>query len=53
MFVIQRLLESDGKLTLLDQNKVITPNPLFRIFGTCNTLGTGDMSGLYHGTQNS
>ena len=38
MFVIQRLLESDGKLTLLDQNKVITPNPLFRIFGTCNTL---------------
>jgi len=52
MFVIQRLLESDGKLTLLDQNKVITPNPLFRIFGTCNTLGTGDMSGLYHGTQN-
>ena len=52
MFVIQRLFESDGKLTLLDQNKVITPNPLFRIFGTCNTLGTGDMSGLYHGTQN-
>ena len=52
MFVIQRLLESDGKLTLLDQNRVITPNPLFRIFGTCNTLGTGDMSGLYHGTQN-
>ena len=52
MFVIQRLLEADGKLTLLDQNKVITPNPLFRIFGTCNTLGTGDISGLYHGTQN-
>ena len=52
MFVIQRLLESDGKLTLLDQNRVITPNPLFRIFGTCNTLGTGDISGLYHGTQN-
>ena len=52
MFVIQRLLESDGKLTLLDQNKVITPNPLFRIFGTCNTLGSGDISGLYHGTQN-
>ena len=52
MFVIQRLLESDGKLTLLDQNKVITPNSLFRIFGTCNTLGTGDISGLYHGTQN-
>jgi|TARA_B100000287_G_C20675002_1_gene794939 cobaltochelatase CobS len=51
MFVIQRLLESDGKLTLLDQNKIITPNPYFRIFGTCNTLGAGDNSGLYHGTQ--
>merc|ERR1711991_1147280 len=52
MFVIQRLLESDGKLTLLDQNKVMTSHPYFRIFGTCNTLGTGDISGLYHGTQN-
>ena len=52
MFVIQRLLESDGKLTLLDQNKVMTPHPYFRIFGTCNTLGSGDTSGLYHGTQN-
>ena len=52
MFVIQRLLESDGKLTLLDQNKVMIPNPYFRIFGTCNTLGSGDTSGLYHGTQN-
>ena len=52
MFVIQRLLESDGKLTLLDQNKILTPNPYFRIFGTCNTLGAGDSSGLYHGTQN-
>ncbi len=52
MFVIQRLLESDGKLTLLDQNKILTPNPSFRIFGTCNTLGTGDESGLYYGTQN-
>ena len=51
MFVIQRLLESDGKLTL-DQNKVMIPNPYFRIFGTCNTLGSGDTSGLYHGTQN-
>ena len=51
MFVIQRLLESDGKLTLLDQNKS-TPHPYFRIFGTCNTLGSGDTSGLYHGTQN-
>ena len=49
--VIQRLLESDGNLTLLDQNKNITPNPYFRIFGTCNTLGAGDNSGLYHGTQ--
>tara|TARA_Y100001954_G_scaffold233331_1_gene286412 strand:+ start:249 stop:1208 length:960 start_codon:yes stop_codon:yes gene_type:complete len=52
MFVIQRLLESDGKLTLLDQNKILTPNPSFRIFGTCNTLGMGDESGLYYGTQN-
>ena len=52
MFVIQRILEADGKLTLLDQNKVITPHPFFRIFGTCNTLGTGDNSGLYSGTQN-
>ena len=52
MFVIQRLLESDGKLTLLDQNKILTPNPYFRIFATCNTLGAGDSSGLYHGTQN-
>ena len=52
MFVIQRLLESDGKLTLLDQNSVLQPNPHFRIFGTCNTLGSGDESGLYYGTQN-
>jgi cobaltochelatase CobS len=52
MFVIQRLLESDGKLTLLDQNRVLKPNPHFRIFGTCNTLGSGDESGLYYGTQN-
>ncbi len=52
MFVIQRVLEADGKLTLLDQNTIITPNPYFRIFGTCNTLGLGDTSGLYYGTQN-
>ncbi len=52
MFIIQRILEAEGKLTLLDQNKVLNPNPSFRIFGTCNTLGTGDNSGLYHGTQN-
>ena len=52
MFVIQRLLESDGKLTLLDQNSVLKPNENFRIFGTCNTLGSGDESGLYYGTQN-
>jgi len=52
MFIIQRILESEGKLTLLDQNKIIVPNRCFRIFGTCNTLGTGDTSGLYHGTQN-
>ncbi|MGJ8584520.1 MAG: cobaltochelatase subunit CobS [Marinosulfonomonas sp.] len=51
MFVIQRVLEVDGKLTLLDQNKVITPHPSFRIFATSNTVGLGDTTGLYHGTQ--
>ena len=51
MFVIQRVLEVDGKLTLLDQNKVITPNKHFRIFATANTVGLGDTTGLYHGTQ--
>ena len=51
MFVIQRILEAEGKLTLLDQNKAITPHPYFRIFGTCNTLGLGDNTGLYSGTQ--
>lgn len=51
MFVIQRILESSGKLTLLDQNKVITPHSYFRLFATANTIGLGDTSGLYHGTQ--
>ncbi|MDF1670417.1 MAG: cobaltochelatase subunit CobS [Roseovarius sp.] len=51
MFVIQRVLEADGKLTLLDQNEVITPNPCFRLFATANTVGLGDTTGLYHGTQ--
>tara|TARA_R110002096_G_scaffold120749_2_gene261539 strand:- start:4514 stop:5485 length:972 start_codon:yes stop_codon:yes gene_type:complete len=51
MFVIQRVLEVDGKLTLLDQNKVITPHPFFRLFATANTVGLGDTTGLYHGTQ--
>jgi cobaltochelatase CobS len=51
MFVIQRVLEVDGKLTLLDQNQVITPHPHFRIFATANTVGLGDTTGLYHGTQ--
>ncbi|HYD88686.1 MAG TPA: cobaltochelatase subunit CobS [Vitreimonas sp.] len=51
MFVIQRVLESSGKLTLLDQNRVITANPLFRLFATTNTIGLGDTTGLYHGTQ--
>ncbi len=51
MFVIQRVLEASGKLTLLDQNQVINPNPFFRIFATANTIGLGDSSGLYHGTQ--
>jgi cobaltochelatase CobS len=51
MFVIQRVLEQQGKLTLLDQNKVISPNPNFRLFATANTVGLGDTSGLYHGTN--
>jgi len=51
MFVIQRVLEADGKLTLLDQNRVIRPNPYFRLFSTSNTVGLGDTTGLYHGTQ--
>ncbi|MBZ6377533.1 cobaltochelatase subunit CobS [Pacificimonas flava] len=51
MFVIQRILEVEGKLTLLDQNRVIRPNPFFRLFATSNTIGLGDTSGLYHGTQ--
>ena len=51
MFVIQRVLEAQGRLTLLDQNRVITPNPAFRLFSTTNTVGLGDTSGLYHGTQ--
>lgn len=51
MFVIQRVLESDGRLTLLDQNKVIRPHPAFRMFATANTVGLGDTTGLYHGTQ--
>ena len=51
MFVIQRVLESDGKLTLLDQNDIITPHPSFRLFATANTVGLGDTTGLYHGVQ--
>ncbi|MBW8755096.1 MAG: cobaltochelatase subunit CobS [Sphingomonadales bacterium] len=51
MFVIQRVLETEGKLTLLDQNRVIRPNKWFRLFSTANTVGLGDTSGLYHGTQ--
>jgi len=51
MFVIQRILEVDGKLTLLDQNRVMRPNPYFRLFSTTNTVGLGDTTGLYHGTQ--
>jgi cobaltochelatase CobS len=49
--VIQRVLEVSGRLTLLDQNKVIKPHPAFRLFATANTIGLGDTSGLYHGTQ--
>lgn len=51
MFVIQRVLEKDGRLTLLDQNRVITPHPSFRLFATANTVGLGNLTGLYHGTQ--
>jgi cobaltochelatase CobS len=51
MFVIQRVLEASGKLTLLDQNRIISPHPFFRLFATTNTIGLGDTSGLYHGTQ--
>lgn len=51
MFVIQRVLEASGKLTLLDQSRVIRPHPAFRLFATANTIGLGDTSGLYHGTQ--
>lgn len=51
MFVIQRVLEKDGRLTLLDQNRVITPHPAFRLFATANTVGLGNLTGQYHGTQ--
>ncbi|ABM45467.1 aerobic cobaltochelatase subunit CobS [Bartonella bacilliformis str. Heidi Mejia] len=51
MFVIQRVLETSGRLSLLDQSRVITPHPAFRLFATANTIGLGDMTGLYHGTQ--
>ncbi|MCK0198475.1 cobaltochelatase subunit CobS [Ancylobacter sp. 6x-1] len=51
MFVIQRVLESSGRLTLLDQNRVIRPHNAFRLFSTANTIGLGDTTGLYHGTQ--
>ena len=51
MFVIQRVLEVSGRLTLLDQRRVIRPHPAFRLFSTANTVGLGDTSGLYHGTQ--
>ncbi|MEQ8193497.1 MAG: AAA family ATPase, partial [Rhodospirillales bacterium] len=51
MFVIQRILESEGKLTLLDQNRVMKPHKCFRVFATTNTIGLGDTTGLYHGTQ--
>lgn len=51
MFVIQRVLEAEGRLTLLEQNRVITPHAGFRLFATANTIGLGDTTGLYHGTQ--
>ncbi len=51
MFVIQRLLERDGKFTLMDQNRVLRPHPYFRLFATANTVGLGNLNGLYHGAQ--
>ncbi len=51
MFVIQRVLEAEGRLTILDQNRVLHPHPSFRLFATANTIGLGDLTGLYHGTQ--
>ncbi|MEO8938735.1 MAG: AAA family ATPase [Burkholderiaceae bacterium] len=51
MFVIQRILERDGKFTLMDQNKVVHPHPFFRMFATANTVGLGNLNGLYHGAQ--
>lgn len=51
MFVIQRVLEASGRLTLLDQSRVLRPHPAFRFFATANTVGLGDTTGLYHGTQ--
>ncbi|WP_271950250.1 cobaltochelatase subunit CobS [Ruegeria faecimaris] len=51
MFVIQRVLETNGSLTLLDQNEILTPHKYFRLFATANTVGLGDTTGLYHGTQ--
>ncbi|WP_088279169.1 AAA family ATPase [Ideonella sp. A 288] len=51
MFVIQRVLERDGKFTLMDQNRVLTPHPCFRLFATANTVGLGNLNGLYHGAQ--
>ncbi len=51
MFVIQRILEKDGKFTLLDQNRVINPHPGFRLFATANTVGLGNLNGMYHGAQ--
>ena len=51
MFVIQRILERDGQFTLLDQNKVLRPHPFFRLFATSNTVGLGNLNGMYHGAQ--
>jgi cobaltochelatase CobS len=51
MFVLQRVLEEGGKLTLMDQSRVLTPHPFFRLFATANTIGLGNLNGLYHGAQ--
>ena len=51
MFVIQRVLEREGRFTLMDQNRVLQPHPAFRMFATANTVGLGNLNGLYFGAQ--
>ncbi len=51
MFVLQRVLEHEGRLTLMDQSRVLQPHPSFRLLATANTVGLGNLNGLYHGAQ--